>query len=167
MNGKEEIIKEAYETNFGNSYETFKIAVKKPLDIRLQEVKYYLNKRDDIQVKFKYKQYNSFVSSKPLFEFEIDLMDMGAAVKPMGYGLVAADGFTKVVSVIPIKNKQVNDIIRGLDIFAIMGKPQQIYSDGEGAMNSDTFLSFINKPKFKHKHQHMHIQQRGLFKHLV
>ena len=88
---------------------------------------------------------------------------MGAAVTPMRYGLIAVDGFTKVVSVILIKHKQVNEIIRGLEeIFAIMGKPQQIYSDEEGAMNSDTFLTFINKHKFKHiqTSTHAHTAER-------
>ena len=105
-----------------------------------------MSKRDDIQTHFKYNTYNSCVSSKPLFEFEVDLMDMGTTVKPMRYGLVAMDGFTKVVSVIPIKNKQVSEIIRGLEeAFATIGKPQQIYSDEEGAMNSDTFVCIICK----------------------
>ena len=58
----------------------------------------------------------------------------------MIYGLVAVDNFTKVVSVIPIKNKQVKEIMRALEKeFASMGKPQNVYSDEEGAMNSDTF----------------------------
>ena len=94
---------------------------------------------------------------------------MGTTVKPMRYGLVAVDGFTKVVSVIPMKNKQVNGIIRGLEeIFAIMGKSQQINSDGEGAMNSDTFLTFIKDINLNtYKHQHMHIQPRDLFKHFA
>ena len=44
-----------------------------------------------------------------------------------------------------------NEIIRGLEeVFATMGTPKQTYSDEEGAMNSDTFLTFINKHKFKH-----------------
>ena len=69
----------------------------------------------------------------------------------MRYGLVAVDGFSKMVSVIPINNKQVNGIMRALEeVFASMGKPIQLYSDEEGAMNSDTFLTFINKHKFKH-----------------
>ena len=169
MNEKEEIIKEAYETNFGTSYDTYTIAVNKSPNIILSDVKYYLSKRGDILINFKHKQYTSVVSSKPLFGFDVDLLDMGATVKPIRYGFVAVDGFTKVVSVIPLKNKQVNEIIRGLEeVFAIMGTPQQIYTDEEGAMNSDTFLTFINKHKFNtYKHQHMPIQQRGLFKRFV
>ena len=40
MNEKAEIIKEAYETNFGTAYETYKIANKRNPPIRLQDVKY-------------------------------------------------------------------------------------------------------------------------------
>lgn len=126
-------------------------------------MKYYFNKRDDIQVKFNHKTCNSFVSSKPLFEVEVDSMDMGATVKPMRYGLVAVDGFTTVVSVIPIKNKQVNEIIRGLEeVFAIMGTPQRLYTVEEGAMNSDTCVTFVNKHKFKHiqTSTHAHTAER-------
>ena len=81
----------------------------------------------------------------------------------MRYGLVAVDGFTKVVSVIPFQSTQVNGIIRGFEqVFAIMGKPQQIYSDEEGAMNSDTVLTFINTHTFKHiqTSTHAHAAER-------
>ena len=51
MNGKEEIIKEAYENSFGTSYGTCQIAVNKNASIRLHDVKGYLDSRQDIQVK--------------------------------------------------------------------------------------------------------------------
>ena len=56
-----------------------------------------------------------------------------------------------------------NDIIRRLGkVFATMGKPQQIYSDEEGAMNSDSFLTFTNEHKFKHiqTSTHAHTAER-------
>ena len=88
---------------------------------------------------------------------------MGTIVKSMRYGLVAVDGFTKVVCVLPMNNKQVNEIIRGLEeVFATMGEPQQIYSDEEGAMNSDSFLTFIFEHQFKHiqTSTHAHTAER-------
>ena len=72
----EAIVKEIYEQKFGTAYETYKDAVKKDSSIRLQYVKDYLSKRDDIQVKTKPKSYNSCVSPGAKFEFEIDLMDI-------------------------------------------------------------------------------------------
>ena len=110
----EEIIKEVYETNFGTAYETYKDAVKKDPSIRLQDVKNYLNSREDKQTHFKYKKYNSFVSPGVNYEYEIDLMDMGTSVSEYRYGLIAVDGFSKMVSVIPIENKQPDEIIRAL-----------------------------------------------------
>ena len=165
----EAIIKEACETNFGIAYETYNIAVKEHPSTRLQDVKDFYNKLESVQTHFKYKKYNSSVSSKTLFDFEIDLMDMGTIVTPMRYGLAAVDNFTKVVSAIPIKDKQVNESMISLEeVFASMGKPRNVYSDEEGAMNPDTSLTFIHKHTVNsntYEHQHMHIQQRGLFKH--
>ena len=47
--------KKVYGDFFGTAYGVYKVAVKKGNSIRLQDVKYYLNKRDDIQVKSKSK----------------------------------------------------------------------------------------------------------------
>ena len=106
----EAIIKEVYESNFGTAYETYKEAVKKDNSIRLQDVKDYLSKRDDIQVKYKPKSYNSFVSPGANFEYEIDIMDIEAkgSTSDTRYGLVAIDNFTKIAEVIPIKNRTLN-----------------------------------------------------------
>ena len=55
MNGKAEIIKEVYETNFGTAYGTYKLVVKEHTNIRLSDVKEYLDSRQDVQVKVKPK----------------------------------------------------------------------------------------------------------------
>ena len=55
MNEEGEIIKEAYEKDFGTASETYKIAIKRNPSIRLQDVKGYLNKLESVQVKLKYK----------------------------------------------------------------------------------------------------------------
>ena len=88
-----EIIQEGSETNFGTGYESYKEALKNDSSIRLQDVKNYLSKRDDIQVTSKAKSYNSFVSPGANFEYEIDIMDIEAkgATSDTRYGLVAID----------------------------------------------------------------------------
>ena len=75
-------------------------------------MKYYLSK-DDIQVTYKPKTYNSFVSPGAKFEYEFDLMDIEAkgSTSNTRYGLIAIDNFTKVLSVVPIKNKTPEEII--------------------------------------------------------
>ena len=55
----EAIIKETYEENFGTACETYKQSVKNDSSIRRQDVKGYVNKRGDIQVKPKPKTYNT------------------------------------------------------------------------------------------------------------
>lgn len=147
-----EVIKEIYETNFGTAYETYKEAVKKDSSIRLQDVKAYLSKRDDIQVKYKPKSYNSFVSPGAKFEFEIDIMDMEAkdATSDTRYGLVAIDNFTKIAEVVPIKNRTPEAMIEGFkQIFISMGKPKQLYSDEESSMRSKKMIRFLNDNDLK------------------
>ena len=100
--------------------------------IRLQDVKDYLSKRDDIQVKSKPKTYNSFVSPGAKFEYETDIMDMESkdATSNTRYGLVAIDSFTKIAEAVPIKNRTPEAMIDGLNnIFISIGKPKQLYSD--------------------------------------
>ena len=104
----EAITKEAYQSNFGTAYETYKEAVKKDNSIRLQDVKDYLSKRDGIHVKSKPRCSNSFVSPGAKFEFEIDIMgilarDSGEGVR---HGLIAVANVAKVAEVIPIRNRQ-------------------------------------------------------------
>ena len=97
-----------YESNFGSAYETYKEAVKKDNSIRLQDVKNYLSKGDDIQVKSKPRGSNSFVSPGAGFEFEIDIMDILArdGGESVRYGMVAIGNFIKIAEVIPIENRQ-------------------------------------------------------------
>ena len=93
-----------------------------------------MNKLEIVQVKSEYKNYNSFVSSGAKSEFEIDIIDVlardgGDCIR---YGLCAIDNFTKVVSVIPIKNRSPSEIIIKLKLrFERFEKPRQLYSDEE------------------------------------
>ena len=78
--------------------------VKKDSSTRLQDVKDYLSKRDDIQVKTKPKTVNSFVSPGAKFEFGTDTMDTESkdATSNTRYGLVSIDNSTKMAEVAPI-----------------------------------------------------------------
>lgn len=150
MDDKTSIIKEIYETNFGTAYEVYKQAVKTNNSVRLQDVKDYLNSREDKQINFKYKKYNSFVSPGANFEYEVDLMFIDS--KDVNIGLVAIDNFTKLASIVIIKNKKPDEIINGLkQIFdKLGGKPKQLYSDEEGAFNSKVYQKFLNENNIKH-----------------
>ena len=150
MDDKIQVIKQTYETNFGTAYEVYKEAVKKDSSVRLQDVKDYLASREDKQINFKYKKYNSFISPGANFEYEVDLMFMSK--NDPNIGLVAIDNFTKMASIAIIKNKQPNEVIAGLKyIFnKLGGKPKQIFSDEEGAFNSGKYQVFLNENNIKH-----------------
>ena len=120
--------------------------------IRLQGVRDYLSKRGGLQVKSKPKPYNSFVSLGAKFELEIDIMDMESkdATSNARCGLVAIDKFAKVAEVVPIKNRTPEAMIDGSKkIFISMGKPKQLYSDGESSMRSAKMHRFLNENEIK------------------
>ena len=120
----EEVIKDVYEPNSGAAYETYKEAVKKYNSIRLQDVKDYLSKKDDIQVKSEPGGSNSFVSPSAKFKFEINIMYILArdGSESVRYAMVAIGNFTKIAEVIPIENRQPLELIPALKlIFQSMG----------------------------------------------
>ena len=148
----ESVIKQAYETSFGTAYQTYKDAVKLSPNIRLQDVKDYLSKRDDIQVKVKLKTNNRFVSSGAKFEFEIDIMDVESkgAVSNTRYGLASICNFTKFAEVAPIKDRTPEEIIAALKkVFESMGKPKQLYSDEESSMRPAKMNRFLHENDIK------------------
>ena len=148
----EAIVKETYEENFGTAYKTYKQSVKKDSSIRLQDVRDYLSKRDDIQVKSKPKAYTSFVSPGAKFEFEIDIMgtEPKDATSNARCGLVAIDNFIKIAEVVPINNRTPEAMIDGLKkMFISMGKPKQLYSDEESSMRFAKRIRLLSVNEFK------------------
>ena len=158
LTDKEKIIKSVYEDKekgYGSIRDTYKQAVEKDPNIKLADVKRYLDKLEHRQTQFKYKGSNSFVSPHPLFEFEIDLIDLGNSINEKGglrYGLVSIDNFTKFAWCVPMKEKDAKHLIDALtEILYKMGHPKQIYSDAEGGMLNNDFISWIkNTKKIKH-----------------
>ena len=66
-------------------------------------------------------------------------------------GLVAVDNFSKMADIVVIKNKQTDEIIRGLkEIFKTMGEPKQLYSDEEGSFNATKYIIFLTENNIKH-----------------
>ena len=86
-----------------------------------------------------------------LFEIEIYVMDMGTSVMNLRYGLVAIDNFTNITNIVPIQNKQPDEIIRAVkEVLTKIGTPKQTYPDEEGSLNSPKYIRCINKNKVKH-----------------
>ena len=94
--------------------DTFQQAVKKDPTIKYEDVKKYLDKLPFRQTQFKYKGFNSFVSPHPLFELEVDLIDLTKKAEENNgfrYCMVAIDNFTKYAWGVAIKTKQPKDVI--------------------------------------------------------
>ena len=125
-----EVIKKVHEFNFGTAYQTYGETIKLDTSVRLQDGKYYLSKRGDIQVTSKSETYNSCVSPGSKFEYETDIMDMEpkGATSNTRYGLVAIDMFTNIAEVVPIINRTPEEIVVGLkQIVTSMETPTQLY----------------------------------------
>ena len=143
LTDKEKIIKSIYEDKelgYGSLKDTYRQAVKKDPDIRLADVKNYLNKLEHRQTQFKYKGFNSFVSPHPLFEIEVDLIDLTKKAQENNgfrYCMVAIDNFTKFAWGVAIKTKQPTDVIKAFkEILEKIGIPKQIFRDQEGSWST-------------------------------
>ena len=98
---KEDIIKNVYEnkvTGYGSVRDTYVQANKINPGIRYIDVKEYLDKQQHRQTQFQYKKFNSFVSPHPLFEIEVDLVDLTSKPEEntvYRYCMVGIGNFTK------------------------------------------------------------------------
>ena len=64
--------------------------------------------------------------------------------------MTGIDVFSKQVHGVPIRTKQVPDVIRGFtEILDKICIPEQIFVDNEGAMSSTEFIRLLNKHKIK------------------
>ena len=86
-------------------------------------------------------------------------MDLGTHAPEYRYGFIAVDGFSKMASVIPIENKQPDEIIRALKkVIGTLGKPQQTCSDEVGAflIQTNTLNLLTNKTYNTYRQLPMH-----------
>ena len=157
LTDKEKIIKEVYEDKekgYGSLRDTYQQAFKKDPSIRYEDVKKYLDKLSNRQTQFTYKGHNSFISPHPLFELEVDLIDLTKkATENDGYRycMVAIDNFTKFAWGVAMKTKQPTDVINAFkEILEKIGVPKQMYSDQEGSFNNVGFIRLLNEHKIKH-----------------
>jgi hypothetical protein len=68
------------------------------------------------------------------------------------YGLLMVDSFSKYCQVVPIKTKQVDDVLEGIKelIRLMQAKPDFIYSDEEGAFVSNKVQEYFREEDIKH-----------------
>ena len=139
---------------YGGINDTYQKAHAIDPTIRRVDVKNYLDKLTHRQTQFKHKGQNSFVSPQPVFEFEVDLIDLTNVAKENNgfrYGFVAIDNFTKYAWCIPMKEKDATFCMPAFKkIIEIMGAPKQVYSDQEGAFTDNRWVKIIDGLKIRH-----------------
>ena len=147
---KEQIVSNVYYDNeggFGSIQETYKKAKQQNQEITLDEVKEFMKKQPNKQIKG-YRGTNSYTAPFARFEYQIDIMVMAPLSKKPEvkietpkteprYALVVIDIFSKYADVIPMKENNSESVLSALkQAFKKMGFPMSIYSDNDGAFQS-------------------------------
>ena len=144
-------IEKVYNDFYGSLKDTFTEARKLDPSIKYEDVKKWFSKNQTRKTNL--AGYNSFIASHPKQEYQIDLMfqnyDSDDEYK---IGLLIIDIFSKYLTVIPIKTKQPEDVLKALqDGFHNMGgKPESIYSDDEGSFNSKALQNYFQENDIQH-----------------
>ena len=147
---KEETISNVYynlEEGFGSIQETYKKAKAKDPSISLDDVRNFMRKQPNKQIKG-HRGYNSYTAPFARFEYQIDIMVMAPLSKDPEvsikvtkaeprYALVVIDIFSKYADVIPMEENNSKSVLSALkQAFKKMGYPMSIYSDNDGAFQS-------------------------------
>ena len=153
---KDRVIRQVYydvDTGFGGINETYQNAKKILNTITYNDVKDFLERQKSRQFK-KYSSFNSYVASKPLQELQIDIGDFTKSADVndgFRYMFLAVDIFSKYIHCVPVKDKEPPESIRAFkEILNVIGVPENIMSDREGAWESTEFIKLLNEHKIKH-----------------
>ena len=153
---KDRVIRQVYydvDTGFGSINETYQNAKKILNTITYNDVKDFLERQKSRQFK-KYSSFNSYVASKPLQELQIDIGDFTKSAEVndgFRYMFLAVDIFSKYIHCVPVKDKETPESIRAFkEILNVIGVPENIMSDREGAWESTEFIKLLNEHKIKH-----------------
>ena len=122
-------------SGYGSITTTYKDAKQKEQSITLTDVKEWFQK--NIEQKKQLRGKNSFIAPHPYFEFQLDYFFINDIPnQKFKVGMALIDIFTRYSTVIPIKSKQLPDILAGVmeGMQKMKGKPEIIYSDEEGSL---------------------------------
>ena len=153
---KNNIISKIYydKSGFGSIKTTFEDARKVDKSITLEDIKQFFN--NNVKKKDNLKGYNSFVAPHNYYEYQADLFfvndDEFLENQNFKVGMIMIDIFSKFMWVVPIKSKSEGDVAAGLiECFYKMGKtPEILYTDDEGALNSNAIQKYLKDENIKH-----------------
>ena len=154
MSDKNKIISDIYfdRSGFGSIATTFKDAKAKDKSITLADVKAWFEK--NLDRKRPMSGFNSFIPPYAYYEYQIDLFfitNNDLKNQKFRIGLVVIDIFSKFAVVVPITSKQPPDLLAGImEAINKMGKkPELVYSDEEGSLNSGVLKEYFDKEKIE------------------
>ena len=121
---KEKVLDKIYygvEEGFGSVRDLYEKARKVDVGITLDMVSAWMRAQPNKQTR-NYKNYNSYTAPFPKYEFQIDLMDVTSLLRDVGseiksqlrYGLVCIDIFSKKCHIVPIENKDGDDVCKAV-----------------------------------------------------
>ena len=142
---KSEIINKIYHdpAGHGSMKTTYEDAKQKDKSITYVDVKKWFE--TNIETKTQLKGYNSFIANDPKEEYQMDLFFMNYLKDPeFNIGLLMVDIFTKFVSIIPMKANNAPAIQEAMKEAMIQmgGKPQTLFTDDEGGLNTPLFQTY-------------------------
>ena len=150
---KDETIAKIYydPAGYGSNIATLKEAKEIDKTITLEDIKEW--KAKNLERKTQLKGYNSFVASRPYQEYQMDLMFFSDLKDPdYAQGLLMINIFNILLTVIPVKTKQIPDVAVAIDhsINKMCHKPETIYSDIEGSFVSNQIQKYFKDQGIRH-----------------
>ena len=150
---KSEIINKIYydPAGHGSMKTTYEDAKQKDKSISYVDVKKWFD--TNISRKTQLKGYNSFIASEPKEEYQMDLFFMNYLKDPeFNIGLLMVDIFSKFVSIIPMKANNAPSILEAMKeaIIKMGGKPQTLYTDDEGGLNTPLIQKYLKDQDIRH-----------------
>ena len=140
-------------SGFQNQKRTYEAAKKRLSDISLNYVKDWFQRQKSTQLK-PYKGFNSYIVDRPFVEVQADLADFSRnSIYNRGYGyiFIAIDAFSKFAYAVPIKSKDASECTKALkEAIENMGTFKILYTDGEPAFESKSFIRILNKYNIHH-----------------
>ena len=133
-------------------------ARKVDVGITLDMVSQWMKSQPNKQTR-NYKNYNSYIAPYPKYEFQIDLMIMTSLLRNVKneiknqptFGLVCIDIFSKKCHIVPMESNDTDDVYDAvMECFKVLGQPLSVYSDDEGALNSEKLQVYFKGEGIEH-----------------
>ena len=147
------IIKNVYNdpAGFGSMKQTFQDAKKKDNTVTMQDVQTFF--KAHVEQKKQLRGTNTLVAPHAKWEYEMDLFFINdIANQKFKIGMILIDVFSRFMQVVPLAGKDEANLLAGLmeGINKMHGKPEQIYSDDEGALQTSGVKEYFEEAKIKH-----------------